>query len=52
MAKAIKFHVDLGVAYEDELVQPKDFVDFLNSKVKVNGKTNNLGEDVTITASG
>ena len=27
--KAVKHHVDLGVAYEDDLVQPKEFVDFL-----------------------
>lgn len=52
VTKAIKLYIDLGVAYEDELVQPKEFVDFLNSHVKVNGKTNNLGEDVTVTASG
>ena len=27
--KAVKHHLDLGAAYEDELVQPKEFVDFL-----------------------
>ena len=50
--KAVKHHLDLGVAYEDELVQPKEFVDFLRQKLKVNGVAGNLGEDVTVTSSG
>ena len=50
--KPLKFTIDLGVAYEDELVKPKDFQDFLQTHIKLNGKKGNLGESVTCTTSG
>lgn len=50
--KPIKFTIDLGVAYDDELLKAKDFQDFLQTHMKVNGKKGNLGESVTWTSSG
>ena len=50
--KPLKFTVDLGVAYDDDLVKPKDFQEYLKTQMKVNGKKGNLGEDVTCTSSG
>lgn len=49
--KQAKFFVDLGVALEDDLLVAKEFVDFLKSNLKVNGKKGNLGENVTVTLS-
>ena len=50
--KPIKFTIDLGVAYDDELLKAKDFQDFLKTHMKVNDKKGNLGESVTWTTSG
>lgn len=50
--KALKFTLDLGVAYEDDLIVPKEFLDFLKTSMKLNGKKGNLGEDVTLLLSG
>ena len=50
--KPLKFTVDLGVAYDDDLVKPKDFQEYLKTQMKVNGKKGNLGEEVTCTSSG
>ena len=50
--KPLKFTIDLGVAHEDDLVKPKDFQDFLQTHIKLNGKKGNLGESVTCTTSG
>lgn len=52
VTKPLKFVLDLGVAYEDDLIVPKEFLDFLKSSLKVNGKKGNLGEDVTLLLSG
>ncbi len=49
--KALKFVVDLGVAYEDDLIGSKDLADFFRNTMKVNDKKGNLGEDVTISVS-
>ena len=51
VAKPLKFVVDLGVAYEDDLLVAKELADFLRTNMKVNNKKNNLGEDVTISVS-
>merc|ERR1712170_282241 len=50
--KQLKFTLDLGIAYEDDLVVPKEFLDFLKSNMKVNGKKGNLGENVTLVLNG
>ena len=50
--KPLKFTIDLGVAYDDELLKAKDFQDFMKTHMKVNGKKGNLGESVTWTTSG
>merc|ERR1711893_478828 len=50
--KQLKFTIDLGIAYEDDLVVPKEFLDFLKSNMKVNGKKGNLGENVTLVLNG
>lgn len=50
--KPIKFTIDLGVAYDDELLKAKDFQDFLKTHMKINDKKGNLGESVTWTTSG
>ena len=49
--KQSKYYIDLGVALEDDLLVAKEFVDFLKSNLKVNGKKGNLGENVTVTLS-
>ena len=49
--KPLKFVLDLGVAYDDDLIVGKEFLDFLKSSLKVNGKKGNLGEDVTLLLS-
>ena len=46
--KTLKFVVDLGVAAQDTLFNPKDVVDFFKSKIKLNGRKGNLKEDVTV----
>ena len=51
VAKPLKFVVDLGVAYEDDLLVAKELGDFLRTNMKVNEKKNNLGEDVTIAVN-
>ncbi len=48
--KQLKFSIDLGDAYEDDLLDPKEFVDYLRSNLKINGKKGNLAEDVTISS--
>jgi large subunit ribosomal protein L22e len=52
VTKQLKMVLDLGVAYEDDLIVSKEFLDFLKSSLKVNGKKGNLGEDVTLLLSG
>ena len=48
--KPLKFAIDLGDAFEDDLLDPKEFVDYLRSNLKINGKKGNLAEDVTISS--
>ena len=49
VSKQMKFVLDLGIAYDDQLIVPKEFVDFLKANFKVNGIKGGLGEDVAIT---
>lgn len=48
----LKYTIDIGVAYDDDLVKPKDFLEYLKTHMKINGKKGNLGEAVTWTSSG
>ena len=50
-AKPLKFMIDLGVAHEDDLLVSKDLSDFLRTNMKLNGKKNNLKEEVTISVN-
>ncbi|CAE7413861.1 rpl22 [Symbiodinium sp. CCMP2456] len=43
-----KFTVDCQQPAEDTIIEPKDFEKFLANKIKVDGKTGNLGEKVSI----
>mmetsp|Transcript_69063 Transcript_69063/g.156556 ORF Transcript_69063/g.156556 Transcript_69063/m.156556 type:complete len:124 (+) Transcript_69063:114-485(+) len=45
----LKFTVDCQQPADDNIIEPKDLEKFLNSRIKVDGKTGNLGERVTIT---
>ena len=49
--KQTKYFIDLNVALEDDLLVAKEFVDFLKSNIKVQGKKGNLGELITVTLS-
>ena len=46
--KETKYSIDLGVALEDDLMIGKEFVDFLKTNLKVNGKKGNLADTITI----
>ena len=46
--KASHFYIDLGVALEDDLIIGKEFVEYLKTNLKVNGKKGNLGELISI----
>ena len=44
-----KYVLDCTHPAEDSILDPADFVTFLNNKVKVAGKTGNLGSNIIIT---
>ncbi|CAE7679728.1 rpl22 [Symbiodinium microadriaticum] len=46
--ETLKFTVDCQQPAEDTIIEPKDFEKFLANKIKVDGKTGNLGEKVSI----
>mmetsp|Transcript_98898 Transcript_98898/g.318908 ORF Transcript_98898/g.318908 Transcript_98898/m.318908 type:complete len:124 (-) Transcript_98898:4-375(-) len=45
----LKFTIDLQQPADDNIIEPKDLEKFLNSRIKVEGKTGNLGERVVVT---
>ncbi|CAE7220849.1 rpl-22 [Symbiodinium sp. CCMP2592] len=45
----LKFTVDCQQPAEDKIIEVKDFEKFLTNKIKVDGKTGNLGDKVTIS---
>merc|ERR1712004_829073 len=47
--KMLKFTVDCQQPSDDNIIEPKDFEKFFNNRIKVDGKTGNLGDKVTIT---
>ena len=51
LKKPANYTIDLGVAYEDDLLVAKELADFLKSSIKVNGKKGNLQDQVTVTVN-
>ncbi|KAF0989545.1 hypothetical protein HZS_2721 [Henneguya salminicola] len=49
--KTTRYCIDCTRCVEDKIIHLPDFVDFLKTRIKVNGKINNLGSNVVITAS-
>eukprot|EP00444_Apocalathium_aciculiferum_P030119 CAMPEP_0183432504 /NCGR_PEP_ID=MMETSP0370-20130417/57915_1 /TAXON_ID=268820 /ORGANISM="Peridinium aciculiferum, Strain PAER-2" /LENGTH=123 /DNA_ID=CAMNT_0025618507 /DNA_START=81 /DNA_END=452 /DNA_ORIENTATION=- len=45
----LKFTVDCQQPADDNIIEPKDLEKFFNSRIKVDGKTGNLGDKVAIT---
>jgi len=45
---ALKFAIDCSHPVEDGIMNCADFETYLNERVKVGGKTNNFGKDVTL----
>ncbi|CAE8680128.1 unnamed protein product, partial [Polarella glacialis] len=45
----MKFTLDCQQPADDNIIEAKDFEKFLTNRIKVDGKTGNLGEKVTIT---
>ena len=48
----LKFVIDCQAPADDNIIEPKDLEKFLNNRIKVNGKTGNLGEKVTVSKDG
>ena len=48
----LKFSIDCQKPVDDQVIETKDFVEFLSQKIKVNGKTGNLGEDIKVKEDG
>ncbi|CAD8053534.1 unnamed protein product [Paramecium primaurelia] len=46
----LKFIIDCTEPKEDKVLNLDEFVSYLQSRIKVQGKTGNLGNDVTVTA--
>lgn len=51
LKKAANYVIDLGVAYEDDLLVAKELADFLKTSMKINGKKGNLQDQVTISVN-
>merc|ERR1719487_856947 len=45
----LKFTVDCTQPADDNIIEPKDFEKFLTNRIKVEGKTGNLGEKISIS---
>uniref|UniRef100_T1IVD1 Large ribosomal subunit protein eL22 n=1 Tax=Strigamia maritima TaxID=126957 RepID=T1IVD1_STRMM len=44
----LKFSIDCSHPVEDGIMNASDFEKFLHDRIKVNGKTKNLGKDISI----
>ena len=44
-----KFVIDCRTAIEDDLMDEKEFTDFLKSRIKVDNKTGQLGDNVQVS---
>ena len=47
----LKFVIDCSQPVEDKVLTTKDFEEFLRKRIKVEGKTGNLGEEVALTTT-
>lgn len=47
--KTVKFTVDCSQPVDDGIMDPASFEKFLNDRIKVGGKTGNLGDLVTVS---
>ena len=47
---ALKFVIDCTKPVDDKVFSTSVFGDFLKSKIKVNGKTGHLGNDITVSS--
>eukprot|EP00421_Protoceratium_reticulatum_P046126 CAMPEP_0168441216 /NCGR_PEP_ID=MMETSP0228-20121227/43376_1 /TAXON_ID=133427 /ORGANISM="Protoceratium reticulatum, Strain CCCM 535 (=CCMP 1889)" /LENGTH=123 /DNA_ID=CAMNT_0008455535 /DNA_START=75 /DNA_END=446 /DNA_ORIENTATION=- len=47
--QVLKFTVDCQQPADDNIIEVKDLEKYLNNRIKVDGKTGNLGERVVIT---
>merc|ERR1712100_688721 len=45
----LKFTIDCQQPADDTIITPSDLEKFFKEKIKVNGKTSNLGEKVTVS---
>ncbi|XP_003748525.1 60S ribosomal protein L22 [Galendromus occidentalis] len=45
----LKYFVDCAHPVEDGIMKVSEFEAFLNSRIKVNNKTNNLGKDIVVS---
>ena len=43
--KELSFNIDCSAPLEDNIFTAKEFVDYLKTNIKVNGKKGNLGDD-------
>ena len=50
LSKTKKLTLNLGVAGEQDLIIPKDMIEFFKSNIKINGKKGNLGENVGVVS--
>mmetsp|Transcript_71335 Transcript_71335/g.126057 ORF Transcript_71335/g.126057 Transcript_71335/m.126057 type:complete len:125 (+) Transcript_71335:52-426(+) len=46
---ALKFTLDCQQPADDNIIEAKDFEKFLTSRIKVEGKTGNLGDKISIS---
>ena len=51
LKKPVNYVIDLGVAYEDDLLVAKELADFLKTSLKINGKKGNLQDQITIAVN-
>ena len=47
--QGLKFVIDCSQPVEDKVLTTKDFEEFLRKRIKVDGKTGNMGEDVALS---
>merc|ERR1719401_2563576 len=47
--QVVKFTVDCQQPHDDNILEPKDLEKFYLNKIKVDGKTGNLGDKITIS---
>eukprot|EP00040_Diaphanoeca_grandis_P038143 m.255872 g.255872 ORF g.255872 m.255872 type:complete len:120 (+) comp33960_c0_seq1:113-472(+) len=51
-AEVKKFTIDCSTPVDDEILEISHFEDFLKTRIKVEGKTGNLGERVEVKSDG